>query len=50
MIPKIVHQIYWNFKNVKHEIPIEWQKLYLDCKTMYEKNGWKHILWNKNKE
>ena len=43
MIPKIIHQIYWDFSNKNKPIPIEWkkaQKGWLDHHP-----GWKYKLW-----
>jgi mannosyltransferase OCH1-like enzyme len=48
MIPKIIHQIYWNFKNNNADMPEKWKQLQKNCKTLYENNGWKYILWNRS--
>jgi len=47
MIPKIVHQIYWNFKVKNGEMPDEWKKLSIKCQNLYKKNNWEYFLWDK---
>jgi mannosyltransferase OCH1-like enzyme len=47
MIPKIVHQIYWNFHVKNGSMPTSWQKLSEDCRNTYENAGWKYCLWGK---
>lgn len=45
MFPKLLHQIFWNFKDPKQGMPIDWQVKSQKCKEMYK--NWQHVLWNK---
>lgn len=47
MIPKIIHQIYWNFKVKNGKMFDTWKKLSDDCKQMYTQEGWEYRLWGK---
>jgi mannosyltransferase OCH1-like enzyme len=46
-IPKIVHQIYWNFKKVGDPMPKSWALSSEKCRELYEQAGWEYRLWGK---
>lgn len=47
MLPKIVHQIYWNFRVKNGPMPSSWQELSRKCSEMYRNAGWEYRLWGR---
>jgi len=47
MIPKIVHQIYWNFRIKNGKMPNSWEELSRKCSEMYTNAGWEYRLWGR---
>ena len=45
MIPKLIHQIYWDFWGHNNPPPVEWHKFSKTWKRSFP--DWKYILWNK---
>ena len=48
-IPKIIHQIYWDFYGNNKEIPGEWKKYHLTWKEKFPEPEYTHILWDYDK-
>lgn len=47
MIPKLIHQIYWDFSGHNKPPPVEWHKFSRTWKRRFP--DWKYMLWNKTK-
>ena len=45
-IPKIIHQIYWDFYGNNKEIPREWKDYCQTWKEIFPEPEYKHILWD----
>ena len=45
-IPKIIHQIYWDFTSNNRDVEILFSDYYKKIQIMY--NDWEYHLWNKN--
>ena len=48
-IPKIIHQIYWDFYGDNKEIPGEWRKYHLTWKEKFPEPEYTHVLWDYDK-
>jgi len=49
MIPKIIHQIYWDFYGNSKEIPEKWKNYHNTWKEKFPEPEYTHILWDYDK-
>ena len=49
MIPKIIHQIYWDFYGNNKDIPKKWKSYSQSWKDKFPETEYQHILWDYDK-
>ena len=49
MIPKIIHQIYWDFYGNNKDIPEKWKSHHQSWKDKFPEPEYQHILWDYDK-
>ena len=49
MIPKIIHQIYWDFYGNNKDIPKKWKSYHQSWKDKFPEPEYQHILWDYDK-
>jgi mannosyltransferase OCH1-like enzyme len=49
MIPKIIHQVYWDFYGDNKEIPEVWKDYHLTWKQKFPEPEYEHLLWDLEK-